>query len=120
MLQNSQSRGARLRRPEGLNDLTIIMGERSMNEPVMAVGRCRPPVLRRVALLVSALSLLGSAMLSAPVMAVAASTSDVIYSVESAKASKTLMLDVVHAGKRLVAVGDRGDRKSTRLNSSHS
>lgn len=79
-----------------------------MNEPVMAVGRSRPPMLRRVALLASALSLLGSAVLSAPVMAVAASTSDVIYSVESAKASKTLMLDVVHAGQRLVAVGDRG------------
>ncbi|WP_260961345.1 WD40/YVTN/BNR-like repeat-containing protein [Pseudomonas citri] len=80
-----------------------------MNEPVMAVGRCRPPMLRRAALLASALSLLlGSAGLSAPVMAVAASTSDVIYAVESAKASKTLMLDVVHAGQRLVAVGDRG------------
>lgn len=79
-----------------------------MSEPVMAVGRCRPPMLRRVALLASALSLLGSAVLSAPVLAVAASTADVIYSVESAKASKTLMLDVVHAGKRLVAVGDRG------------
>ncbi|AHL33720.1 hypothetical protein CD58_12815 [Pseudomonas brassicacearum] len=79
-----------------------------MNEPVMAVGRCRPPMLRKVALLAAVLSLLGSAVLSAPVMAVAASTSDVIYSVESAKASKTLMLDVAHAGQRLVAVGDRG------------
>jgi photosystem II stability/assembly factor-like uncharacterized protein len=65
-------------------------------------------MLRRVALLASALSLLGSAVLSAPVLAVAASTSEVIYSVESAKASKTLMLDVAHAGQRLVAVGDRG------------
>ncbi|TWC12684.1 MULTISPECIES: YCF48-related protein [unclassified Pseudomonas] len=79
-----------------------------MNEPVMAVGRARQPVLRRVALLVSALSLLGSVVLSAPALAVAATTTDVIYAVESAKASKTLMLDVAHAGQRLVAVGDRG------------
>ncbi|MBP5143586.1 WD40/YVTN/BNR-like repeat-containing protein, partial [Pseudomonas chlororaphis] len=38
----------------------------------------------------------------------AASAADTVYSTESAKASKGLMLDVVHAGSRLVAVGDRG------------
>jgi photosystem II stability/assembly factor-like uncharacterized protein len=74
----------------------------------MGVGICRPPALRKIALLATALSLLGSAMLSAPVLAAAAPASDVVYSVESAKAVKSLMLDVVHAGKRLVAVGDRG------------
>ncbi|VVN92238.1 Ycf48-like protein [Pseudomonas fluorescens] len=79
-----------------------------MSEPVMGVGICRPPALRKFALLATALSLLGSAMLSAPVLAAAAPASDVVYSIESAKASKSLMLDVVHAGKRLVAVGDRG------------
>ncbi len=79
-----------------------------MSEPVMGVGTCRPPALRKFALLATALSLLGCAMLSAPVLAAAAPASDVVYSVESAKASKSLMLDVVHAGKRLVAVGDRG------------
>ena len=79
-----------------------------MSEPVMGVGICRPPALRKLALLATALSLLGSAMLSAPVLAAAAPASDVVYSIESAKAAKSLMLDVVHAGKRLVAVGDRG------------
>ena len=79
-----------------------------MSEPVMGVGSCRPPALRKIALLATALSLLGCALWSAPVLAAAASASDVVYSVESAKASKSLMLDVVHAGKRLVAVGDRG------------
>ncbi|MGF0238324.1 WD40/YVTN/BNR-like repeat-containing protein [Rhodococcus sp. IEGM1300] len=79
-----------------------------MSEPVMGVGICRPPALRKFALLATALSLLGCAVLSAPVLAAAAPASDVVYAVESAKASKSLMLDVVHAGKRLVAVGDRG------------
>src|SRR5690242_11529640 len=79
-----------------------------MSEPVMGVSICRPPALRRFALLATALSLLGCAVLSAPVLAAAAPTADVVYSIESAKASKGLMLDVVHAGKRLVAVGDRG------------
>ncbi|WP_095059884.1 MULTISPECIES: YCF48-related protein [unclassified Pseudomonas] len=79
-----------------------------MSEPVMGVGICRPPALRKIALLATALSLLGSAMLSAPVLAAATPASDVVYATESAKAVKSLMLDVVHAGKRLVAVGDRG------------
>ncbi|MEX3777029.1 WD40/YVTN/BNR-like repeat-containing protein [Pseudomonas sp. MYb118] len=79
-----------------------------MSEPVMGVGTCRPLALRKFALLATALSLLGSAVGSAPVLAAAAPASEVVYSVESAKASKNLMLDVVHAGKRLVAVGDRG------------
>ncbi|MHC8306028.1 WD40/YVTN/BNR-like repeat-containing protein [Pseudomonas sp. PB3P13] len=79
-----------------------------MSEPVMGVGVCRPPALRRIALLATALSLLGCAVLSAPVLAAAATASDAVYAVESAKASKSLMLDVVHAGARLIAVGDRG------------
>ncbi|MFJ7792995.1 WD40/YVTN/BNR-like repeat-containing protein [Pseudomonas sp. NPDC096950] len=79
-----------------------------MSEPVMGVGICRPPALRKFALLATALSLLGCAVLSAPVVAADAPAADAVYSVESAKAAKSLMLDVVHAGKRLVAVGDRG------------
>ena len=79
-----------------------------MSEPVMGVGICRPPALRKFALLATALSLLGCAVLSAPVIAADAPAADGVYSVESAKAAKSLMLDVVHAGKRLVAVGDRG------------
>jgi photosystem II stability/assembly factor-like uncharacterized protein len=74
----------------------------------MGVGICRPPALRKFALLATALSLLGCAALSAPVLAAAAPASDAVYAIESAKAIKSLMLDVVHAGKRLVAVGDRG------------
>ncbi|TWC14362.1 MULTISPECIES: YCF48-related protein [unclassified Pseudomonas] len=79
-----------------------------MSEPVMGVGICRPPALRKFALLATALSLLGCAVLSAPAVAAAAPASDTVYAVESAKASKSLMLDVVQVGKRLVAVGDRG------------
>ena len=79
-----------------------------MSEPVMGVGICRPPALRKFALLATALSLLGCAALSAPALAAAAPASDAVYAIESAKATKSLMLDVVHAGKRLVAVGDRG------------
>jgi len=74
----------------------------------MGVGICRPPALRKFALLATALSLLGCAVLSAPVIAADAQAADTVYAVESAKAAKSLMLDVVHAGKRLVAVGDRG------------
>jgi photosystem II stability/assembly factor-like uncharacterized protein len=74
----------------------------------MGVGICRPPALRKFALLATALSLLGCAALSAPALAAAAPASDAVYAIESAKAIKSLMLDVVHAGKRLVAVGDRG------------
>ena len=79
-----------------------------MSEPVMGVGICRPPALRKFALLATALSLFGCAVVSASVLAADAPASDVAYSVESAKASKSLILDVVHAGPRLVAVGDRG------------
>ncbi len=79
-----------------------------MSEPVMGVGICRPPALRKLALLATALSLLGCAVWSAPALAAAAPASDAVYAIESAKAVKSLMLDVVHAGKRLVAVGDRG------------
>jgi photosystem II stability/assembly factor-like uncharacterized protein len=78
-----------------------------MSEPVMGVVVCRPPALRKLALLATALSLLGVVMCSASVQA-AASAAGTVYSTESAKAAKSLMLDVVHAGKRLVAVGDRG------------
>ncbi|VVN76240.1 WD40/YVTN/BNR-like repeat-containing protein [Pseudomonas fluorescens] len=79
-----------------------------MSEPVMGVGFCRPPALRRFALLATALSLLGVAVLSAPVQAAATAAVDTVYSIESAKSAKGLMLDVVQAGARLVAVGDRG------------
>ncbi|WP_367253586.1 WD40/YVTN/BNR-like repeat-containing protein [Pseudomonas sp. stari2] len=71
------------------------------------MSRCRPPAFRNTALLATALSLLGFATLSAPVLA-AEAPADVVYAIESAKAPKSLMLDVVHAGSRLVAVGDRG------------
>lgn len=72
-----------------------------MSEPVMASARhCAR------ALATSALLALGAwtTTASAAVTAVPADQ----YSVESAKASQSLMLDAVHAGARLVAVGDRG------------
>ncbi|QAX84809.1 hypothetical protein C2E19_13505 [Pseudomonas sp. DTU12.3] len=71
------------------------------------MSRCRPPALRNTALLATALALLGFATLSAPVLA-AEAPADVVYATESGKAAKSLILDVVHAGARLVAVGDRG------------
>lgn len=71
------------------------------------MSRCRPPALRNTALLATALALLGFATLSAPVIA-AEAPADVVYASASAKAAKSLILDVVHAGARLVAVGDRG------------
>ena len=79
-----------------------------MSEPVMGVGIGRPPALRRFAMLATALSLLATAVLSAPVLAAATPAVETVYSIESAKAANGLMLDVVHAGNRLIAVGDRG------------
>ncbi|MDF2488444.1 MAG: hypothetical protein K0S77_1066 [Pseudomonas sp.] len=72
-----------------------------MSEPVMASARhCAR------ALATSALLALGAWMTTA-IAAVTAVPAEQ-YSVESAKASQSLMLDAVHAGARLVAVGDRG------------
>jgi photosystem II stability/assembly factor-like uncharacterized protein len=65
---------------------------------------CRPRAARRVALLAAALSLFGAVALPTVVQA----ASDTTFAIESPKAAKGLMIDVVHAGKRLVAVGDRG------------
>ena len=79
-----------------------------MSEPVMGVGIGRPPAIRKFALLATALSLLGTALLSAPAMAADPAPASPVYAIESAKAVKSLMIDVVHAGKRLIAVGDRG------------
>ena len=79
-----------------------------MSEPVMGVRAYRPPALRKVALLATAFSLLGVAVLSAPVQAAATPAADTVYAIETPRAVKSLLLDVVHAGKRLVVVGDRG------------
>jgi hypothetical protein len=58
------------------------------------------------------LPLAASAMLALALAAWAGSVDVAVaaeeYSVESAKASQSLMIDATHAGKRLVAVGDRG------------
>jgi photosystem II stability/assembly factor-like uncharacterized protein len=58
-------------------------------------------------LLATALSLFGAVALPTAVQA-ASDTSAAVFAIESPKAAKGLMIDVVHAGKRLVAVGDRG------------
>jgi photosystem II stability/assembly factor-like uncharacterized protein len=60
--------------------------------------------------LAKALSLLGAVSvlaLSAPVQA-AVADAPAVFSIESPKAVTSLLLDIAHAGKRLVAVGDRG------------
>ncbi|WP_124380160.1 WD40/YVTN/BNR-like repeat-containing protein [Pseudomonas synxantha] len=69
---------------------------------------CRPRAARRVALLATALSLLAGAVLSTPVLAASDAPAAAVSAIESPKAAKGLMIDVAHAGKRLVAVGDRG------------
>src|SRR5476649_1168993 len=79
-----------------------------MNEPVRPTGSGCPPTWRGAAFLLAALSLSGLAALPASAYAAAPGTADTVYSIESSKAIKSLLLDVVHAGKRLVAVGDRG------------
>ncbi|MCU1775535.1 MULTISPECIES: WD40/YVTN/BNR-like repeat-containing protein [unclassified Pseudomonas] len=67
---------------------------------------CRPRVARKVAMLATALSLLG--VLSTPVLAADETGAPPAFAIQSPKAAKGLMIDVVHAGSRLVAVGDRG------------
>ncbi len=77
-----------------------------MSEPVMGWVVCRPRVARKVAMLATALSLLG--VLSTPVLAADETGAPPAFAIQSPKAAKGLMIDVVHAGSRLVAVGDRG------------
>ncbi|MGC6370554.1 WD40/YVTN/BNR-like repeat-containing protein [Pseudomonas sp. K2I15] len=74
----------------------------------MGVVFYRPKATRRVALLATALSLLGGVALSTPAHAATETTAAAVFAIDSPKAAKSLMIDVVHAGKRLVAVGDRG------------
>lgn len=87
-----------------------------MSEPVMrrtqaerVAGLSRAPVLRRspIAKALSLCSVLSMLMFaSVPLQAASAEANN--FSVTSAKASHSLLLDVVSLGKRLVAVGDRG------------
>ena len=79
-----------------------------MSEPVMGVGFCRPLASRKVAVLATALSLLGVVALSTAAQAATNVAEPATFAIESPKAAKGLMIDVAHAGKRLVAVGDRG------------
>ncbi|MHA6576255.1 WD40/YVTN/BNR-like repeat-containing protein [Pseudomonas yamanorum] len=74
----------------------------------MGVVFFRPKATRRVALLATALSLLGVVALSTSAHAATETTAAAVFAIDSPKAAKSLMIDVVHAGKRLVAVGDRG------------
>ncbi|MEK1908323.1 MAG: YCF48-related protein [Pseudomonas sp.] len=86
-----------------------------MREPVMRrtrLGRLNSvqAPARHLSPLAKALSLLGicsALILAAPVQAAAADAATV-YSIESPRAVNGLLLDIAHAGKRLVAVGDRG------------
>ncbi|WP_371922930.1 WD40/YVTN/BNR-like repeat-containing protein [Pseudomonas sp. 2FG] len=90
-----------------------------MSEPVMrrtqsgeAVKFLRAPAFRfhsplaKVLSLCSVLSVLSLA--AAPLQAQSAAASATVYAIESPKAASALLLDIAHAGKRLVAVGDRG------------
>ncbi|CAD5109783.1 WD40/YVTN/BNR-like repeat-containing protein [Zestomonas carbonaria] len=84
-----------------------------MSEPVMwrtqstrvePALRIRPP-LAKILSLCSVLSIFALATLPAH----AESNADpAAYAIESPKAARSLLLDVAHAGKRLVAVGERG------------
>ena len=88
-----------------------------MSEPVMwrtqagrVVGLSRTPVLRVHSPIAKALSLCGvlSVLMFASAPLQAASDDVSHYSVTSAKAQHSLLLDVPSLGKRLVTVGDRG------------
>ncbi|PKH18614.1 WD40/YVTN/BNR-like repeat-containing protein [Pseudomonas fluorescens] len=79
-----------------------------MSEPVMGWDVCRPRAARKVALLATALSLFGAVALPGIAQAASDTPAAAAFAIESPKAAKGLMIDVVHAGKRLVAVGDRG------------
>ncbi|MFK8329482.1 WD40/YVTN/BNR-like repeat-containing protein [Pseudomonas sp. BJa5] len=76
-----------------------------MTVPYMAgtggAARARPWALAASGLLVLSMGLWANTI-------EAASAETPVYSTESAKAEHSLLLDVTHAGKRLVAVGDRG------------
>jgi len=75
------------------------------------VGRAatmtRTPMFR-LARTLSLCSVLSILFLAVPVQAQSAAEPGVRYSIGSQKAASTLLLDIAHAGKRLVAVGDRG------------
>ncbi|MHA6494445.1 YCF48-related protein [Pseudomonas borbori] len=89
-----------------------------MSEPVMrrtqtglAAGLLCTPALRVHSQLAKTLSLCGLLSIvsfAAPLHAQTAGDPASSYSIESAKAQTSLLLDVVQVGKRLVAVGDRG------------
>jgi photosystem II stability/assembly factor-like uncharacterized protein len=90
-----------------------------MSEPVMrrtqaghVVGLPRTPALRVHSPLAKALSLCSvlSVLMfaAAPLQAQSASDAASSYSIESAQAQHSLLLDVASPGKRLVTVGDRG------------
>ncbi|AZE99840.1 BNR/Asp-box repeat protein [Pseudomonas orientalis] len=79
-----------------------------MSEPVMGWVVCRPRAARKVALLATALSLFGAVALPGIVQAASDTSAAAMSAIESPRAAKGLMIDVVHAGQRLVAVGDRG------------
>ncbi len=89
-----------------------------MSEPVMwrtPVGRVekttRTPMFRSQSPLARTLSLcsvLSILFLGAPAQAQNPAEPGVRYAIESQKAATSLLLDIAHAGKRLVAAGDRG------------
>ncbi|UVJ46599.1 YCF48-related protein [Pseudomonas sp. LS1212] len=75
----------------------------------MGMGAKRPSAFHRGTLLTAAFSLIGVLSATAATMPVqAAQSADAVYSIQSSKAARGLMLDVAQAGARLVAVGDRG------------
>jgi len=72
---------------------------------------CRPLALRKGKSLATALSIfsvLSVLAFSAPLQAAQSTADDPVYSIESSKSSRGLLLDITHAGARLVVVGDRG------------
>ena len=89
-----------------------------MSEPVsrrtqsgVCAALMHTPAFRFHSPLVKALSLCGVLSVlpfaAAPLLAAEAAAA-AVYSIDSAKAVESLLLDVAHAGARLVAVGDRG------------
>ncbi|MEQ7921518.1 YCF48-related protein [Xanthomonas sp. WHRI 1810A] len=68
----------------------------------------KTPLNARLLLLALTLSTASFPTFAAPVDASATADDPAVYAIESTKASRGLLLDVTQAGKRLIAVGDRG------------
>ncbi|MBB1519453.1 WD40/YVTN/BNR-like repeat-containing protein [Aquipseudomonas guryensis] len=82
----------------------VLRPTRSGNlHSVQVFNRIQSPLAKAL----SVLGVVSALALAAPTQTVAAEAA-AVFAIESPKAASSLLLDIAHAGKRLVAVGDRG------------